>query len=106
MKEYCKFVKSHHGLIKSVNGAQLEDSFMKMLTHFDDNMNYIEQTFQSDSSLIDAFMEELTRKTKFLYSIVLMLKISELGHGVGFGELALLHSKPRSATIIAKEDTW
>lgn len=35
-----------------------------------------------------------------------MFKISELRAGVSFGELALVNNKPRSATIIAVEDTW
>ena len=40
------------------------------------------------------------------FAIDYMFKISSLGAGVGFGELALINSKPRSATIVTEEDTW
>ena len=43
---------------------------------------------------------------KYKFKIDYMFKISSLGAGVGFGEFALINSKPRSATIVTEEDTW
>ena len=52
------------------------------------------------------FYGKLKDKTKFNYMITYMFKISELKDGDEFGELALINSAPRAATIIANTTTY
>lgn len=40
------------------------------------------------------------------YLIKFMLKFSSIPQGKGFGELALLENKPRSATVLALGEVW
>ena len=44
-----------------------------------------------------------TRGLKQTYKIEYLEKITECGEGTDFGELALINSKPRAATIRAEE---
>lgn len=44
-----------------------------------------------------------TRSLKQTYKIEYLEKITECGEGTDFGELALINSKPRAATIRAEE---
>lgn len=49
---------------------------------------------------------KIKESRKHHYTIELLYYIAEMNQGKIFGELGLLENKPRSATLIAAEDTW
>ncbi|CAI2383968.1 unnamed protein product [Moneuplotes crassus] len=117
--EYVKFIKEHEGLILSVNGVKFF-SYPYPCDRVAHNPIFKEAN-EVDSYLVDKLLQNITQKElrstvfslhkkfkdkrKDTYILHYLTCVKTLKSGDQFGELALLNSKPRAATIMTVEDT-
>ncbi|CAI2377735.1 unnamed protein product [Moneuplotes crassus] len=116
-RELLQFIYLQKCLIQSINGKHPSKSlldFAKVAFEEPKINNVIPElplrlrnlTYESLSPRMSEMSMKLYGKAKETYDIEFLVHLSELNHGKIFGEIGLLEGKPRSATLIASEDTW
>ncbi|CAI2384393.1 unnamed protein product [Moneuplotes crassus] len=118
-KEYVKFLKENEGLVLTVNGTKFF-SYPYPIDRIRMNPLFREAT-EIDSDLVDEIYKSVSKKElkaavlnlykklkskkKESYHLHFLTSVKHLKAGDQFGELALLNSKPRAATIMTNENT-
>ncbi len=95
LKKYCYF--------SSLSDSALEALANKLrAVEFPAGAKIIQEGTAADAFyLVNHGELEVLKKTRYGQ----MAKLSVIGHGEGFGEMSLIDGKPRSATVLAEEDS-
>jgi CRP-like cAMP-binding protein len=120
--QYLTFIRDYEGLIMKIGGqrAYYIPEIIKKIKHLPEYINApkIDEEFYKllkrsidEAELINslassALYTKIKDPSKSKYSITFLMKVADLNEGHEFGELALINSAPRAATIIANENTY